>query len=228
MKRILLLTTFMFLGACAAEFNPDLDSFGETGSGTESDSSDSGDTSTSGEDGGSETSDSGSAGDGDGDGDGGGDGDGDTGGPEPYCGDDTVNGNEECDGDNMNGETCETQGFDFGTVSCNQDCTVNRNQCGVGACTQPENGPLSTCEVPQQGLEYCEGGELCLGEPGTTGYCSAGCDTDVECAVPGISGCEAAPRCVMNQCVYECGADYQCPNPMSCVFSEFLNTIICM
>jgi hypothetical protein len=220
-------TTFIFtilLAAGCADFNPDLSGLdgGETGSGT-SGETEGGSTSTTGD------------GDGDGDGDETGSTDGDTSGnpdmgtPDGFCGDGTVNGDEECDSSDMNDETCETQGFDFGDVSCRQDCTVNTDMCGVGTCNpQPQDGPLSPCEVPMQGGGFCEDNEACVGEPGQTGMCSASCSSDVDCAVPGYAGCEAAPRCLMQQCVYECSADYMCPNPMSCVFSEVLQTSICL
>jgi hypothetical protein len=29
----------------------------------------------------------------------------------------------------LNGATCNTKGFDEGTLSCNQDCTFNTNEC---------------------------------------------------------------------------------------------------
>ena len=59
------------------------------------------------------------------------------------------------------------------------------------------------------------------------GFCSGVCEGDVECLLGGdYAGCEAVPGCLMNQCVYECGADYQCPHPMACVWSEVIQRAI--
>ena len=50
-----------------------------------------------------------------------------------YCGDETINGDEVCDGENHNGETCETQGFYGGTLACSDDCMVfDTSECSVG------------------------------------------------------------------------------------------------
>lgn len=231
MKKLILLFTMVMAGC--ASFDPDLsgfDSDGETGSGTSG-----------------MMSETGGDGDGDGDGDTSGETEGestdtgeetDTGTPDPdmggnegFCGDGEVNGVEQCDGQDMGGEDCISQGFDTGTVSCNLDCTVNTDQCGLGFCpAQPQEGALSACDAPQQGQAYCEGGELCLGEPGQEGFCSAECTTDVECALAaGYAGCQAIPRCAMNQCIYECqGLDSDCPNPMSCEWSEVVNKFMCI
>jgi len=230
MKNLLLIFAMAFTSsACAAEFNPDLSSMGDTGSGTSGDSGDDteGDTGSSGtpDMGGSTGDETGSTGDGDTDTEG----ETDTG-EQGFCGDNIVNGNEECDGTDMGGEDCITQGFDNGTASCKLDCTVDTDQCGIGFCPpQPQQGPLSSCEVPEQGFEYCEGGERCLGEPNQTGFCSAECSLDFDCALAvGYAGCNAGPRCVMNTCIYECGFDDDCPNPMKCVWSEVINKAFCI
>jgi len=42
---------------------------------------------------------------------------------EPYCGDGEINSQEECDGNNLNNQTCQSLGFDFGNLSCTNNCT---------------------------------------------------------------------------------------------------------
>ena len=83
---------------------------------------------TGGQDAGTET------GDGDGDpGDGDGDGDGDpttTGGS--VCGDGMVSPGEQCDGDDLNGETCESLGYASGMLACDPvTCTYDASACMV-------------------------------------------------------------------------------------------------
>lgn len=48
------------------------------------------------------------------------------------CGDDAVNGAEECDGTNFAGDTCESLGFAGGELSCTSTCTLV-----VDACSDP-------------------------------------------------------------------------------------------
>lgn len=47
------------------------------------------------------------------------------------CGDGQVDNNEQCDGANLNSQTCATRGFTSGTLTCNIDCTFNTSQCSV-------------------------------------------------------------------------------------------------
>ncbi|MCL5775001.1 MAG: hypothetical protein M1333_02185 [Patescibacteria group bacterium] len=45
------------------------------------------------------------------------------------CGNGVVNLGEQCDGSNLNGQTCASQGFVTGTLSCNANCTFNTSAC---------------------------------------------------------------------------------------------------
>lgn len=44
------------------------------------------------------------------------------------CGNGTIEGTEECDGSNLDGETCESLGYDGGTLSCSE-CSFDTSQC---------------------------------------------------------------------------------------------------
>jgi hypothetical protein len=45
------------------------------------------------------------------------------------CGDDVVNGTEDCDGIAMGMGTCESEGFTGGTLSCAQSCVYDTSAC---------------------------------------------------------------------------------------------------
>jgi hypothetical protein len=45
------------------------------------------------------------------------------------CGNGVQEGAEQCDGGDLNGESCQTQGYNSGTLSCNPDCTFNTSGC---------------------------------------------------------------------------------------------------
>jgi hypothetical protein len=45
------------------------------------------------------------------------------------CGDLQIGAGEDCDGSNLNGRTCATQGFQSGTLSCTASCVFNTTSC---------------------------------------------------------------------------------------------------
>lgn len=46
----------------------------------------------------------------------------------PVCGDGVIEGDEECDGSNLGGETCESKGYDGGALLCNS-CSFEVSEC---------------------------------------------------------------------------------------------------
>ncbi len=50
-----------------------------------------------------------------------------------WCGDDTINGaeGEQCDGTNLNGQTCASQGSAGGTLGCTADCRFDMSGCSA-------------------------------------------------------------------------------------------------
>ena len=48
---------------------------------------------------------------------------------EAVCGDGIISGNEQCDGTNLDGQTCQSLGYYGGTLSCKADCTFNTSGC---------------------------------------------------------------------------------------------------
>lgn len=49
----------------------------------------------------------------------------------PICGNGVVESGEQCDGTNLNGQTCVSRGFTGGTLSCSGSCTFNTASCTV-------------------------------------------------------------------------------------------------
>src|SRR5690606_37689899 len=51
------------------------------------------------------------------------------------CGDSVANGPEVCDGADLLGETCNSQGYDYGTLACAADClSLDATNCRDNAC----------------------------------------------------------------------------------------------
>lgn len=48
------------------------------------------------------------------------------------CGNGTIEAGEQCDGINLNGGTCETLGFDDGTLGCDSNCDFDTTDCSNG------------------------------------------------------------------------------------------------
>ena len=136
------------------------------------------------------------------------------------CGDTVANGTEPCDGNDLKGQDCPMQGFDFGTLTCAVDCTAfdtsacadNRcgdgipfgaEQCDDGDGTNSDTVPdacRSNCTSAGCGDGVVDTGELCdtsdlAGESCTTlGFASG----SLACAGNCTSYDDSA--CVANRC----------------------------
>lgn len=101
-------------------------------------------------------------------------------GPGPTCGDNVVDPGEACDGTNLNGQDCQSQGFEGGILACDvSTCSLvtdNCYRCGDGT----RNGD-ELCDGADLGGATCEslgylGGTLAC-DPGTCAYDISACQT---------------------------------------------------
>jgi hypothetical protein len=97
------------------------------------------------------------------------------------CGNGLVDDDDEvCDGDNLDGETCLSQGFAFGTLGCAPDCTFETASCGNydGDCCSAHVSPDPGCEDGNCTAFIC----------GNDGFC---CNTNWDgiCASAATTGC---------------------------------------
>ena len=58
------------------------------------------------------------------------------------CGDAIIQTGEECDGPNLNGQTCGSQGFSTGSLSCTASCFLNTSAC-TNVASSPSVGSIS-------------------------------------------------------------------------------------
>jgi hypothetical protein len=99
------------------------------------------------------------------------------------CGNGWIDGPEACDGKDLGGKTCASQGFTGGSLSCKANCTLDTAACTGGA--QCGNGAID-------GAEACDGADLggktceSLGFTGGALSCKTGCTLDK-------SGCTGSP-----------------------------------
>ncbi len=107
------------------------------------------------------------------------------------CGDGVVDIGEECDGENLYGNTCATRGYYTGDLTCNVDCTFNETDCG-------DDGYCGDGVINVENGEQCDGdtlgGATCNDAADTHYYggtlrCSDTCEFDYsDCAAAGYCG----------------------------------------
>ena len=98
-----------------------------------------------------------------------------------FCGNNVAEGTELCDGTDLGGESCATQGFDTGTLFCNFDCdgfdtsSCRTFECGNNICELSAGEDCVTCPSDCNGVQG--------GNPGNRYCCGAGGgDTPVNCS----------------------------------------------
>ncbi len=87
----------------------------------------------------------------------------------PTCGDGKARGSEQCDGADLDGESCESLGLGAGTLSCAGDCTFDTTGCG--------GGPVLCGDGVVEGYEECD--------TGADGACPGACSD--QCACPAVA-----------------------------------------
>jgi Zn-dependent metalloprotease len=97
---------------------------------------------------------------------------------QPQCGNGVVEAGEDCDGFDLGGESCSTQGFTGGTLACNATCTFDNSDCATCG-----DGVIS-------GDEACDGADLggadcdSLGLANGVLRCSSACTIDEGACLP--------------------------------------------
>lgn len=89
----------------------------------------------------------------------------------PGCGDAIVNAAEECDGTNLAGQTCVTQGFGSGTLTCDASCAFDTSACAAPFCGDALVNAAEDCDGANLGGANC----VSQGFAGGTLACDASC-----------------------------------------------------
>ncbi len=129
----------------------------------------------------------------------------------PVCGDGTVVAPEECDGADVAGATCESAGFDKGTIACDATtCVLDTSAC------------YSCGDSIAQGDEVCDGSDVggasCTGEgfDGGALACTSGCALDtsgctrISCGngiVEGTEECDDDGLLALDGCSSNCSIE---------------------
>jgi len=104
-----------------------------------------------------------------------------------FCGNNIQETGELCDGADLGGESCQTQGFDAGTLVCQSDCQgfdtsgCRAFQCGNSICEPAAGEDCLSCEADCNGVQS--------GNPGNRYCCGDGDgDSPVDCSDPRCTG----------------------------------------
>ncbi|MCD4759496.1 hypothetical protein K8R33_01255 [archaeon] len=141
--------------------------------------------------------------------------------PKDVCGDGFLDSGEVCEGGNLNGETCASQGFDSGTLACSGDCTFDTggcvdssSSCGDGVCDEGEN--CGDCPGDCEGVigsPACASGEVC-----NVVFGSGSCDVaDPSCGDGVVDGNEVCDKGSNIESV----SDDVFPNEETCITEGF-------
>jgi hypothetical protein len=105
---------------------------------------------------------------------------------EPTCGNGAIDEREQCDGDDLDGASCESLELGTGTLACDDRCAFDASGCTMFTCG----------DGMQQGAEACDGrdlgGEDCISQGFETGVLLCADD----CSALDATGCLAVPDCV--------------------------------
>lgn len=114
----------------------------------------------------------------------------------PVCGDGTVEGLEQCDLDDANGNTCISIGHQGGQLACTAGCEFDTSGCSGAApiCGDGKAVGLEECDGPDSGLLSCADFGFTAGSLGCDSGCkyeTSGCtNTNSLYDLDGASGCE--------------------------------------
>jgi hypothetical protein len=112
----------------------------------------------------------------------------------PLCGNGVIDSGEQCDGTNLNNQTCAAFGYTSGNVSCNSDCTLNTSGCftppppGGGGGGGGGGVPSSVTQVTFRGVAYPGSPVILLRDGQQIARVNAGPDARFELGVSGLAG----------------------------------------
>jgi hypothetical protein len=79
--------------------------------------------------------------------------------PVVLCGNGEIDAPEECDGFNLNSQTCQTQGFTGGVIKCDPTCILDKSMCTSPSCGDGTVDMGEECDCGNQGAS-CTGPQL--------------------------------------------------------------------
>jgi cysteine-rich repeat protein len=141
----------------------------------------------------------------------------------PSCGNGVWNPGEACDGADLHGGTCQSQGFAGGTLACSAGCTYDTSGCLASVCPNGVREGGEECDGSDFGGQTCASFGFVAGSLSCTASCTistAGCTN----AVCGNSAVEAGEQCDDGNTSSGDGCSATCQWESTCTADE---TITC-
>jgi len=108
------------------------------------------------------------------------------------CGNGIREGNEQCDGSDLGGQTCQSRGYASGSLSCNTNCIFNTSQCTSGGGGGGGGGgwipPPAIAQVIFTGKAYPKSAVTLLKDAQIVTTTVAGTDANFQISLSGLSG----------------------------------------
>ncbi|TDI33538.1 MAG: hypothetical protein E2P03_04850 [Acidobacteria bacterium] len=122
----------------------------------------------------------------------------------PTCGDGVAECGEICDGTDLAGESCQSQGFDTGSLACDGTCDgFDTSACSNFVCGNGVREGSEECDGADLGGATCSGQGCTGGTPSCNGDCTLDISTCTGCPVCDNDGtCETGEDC--NNCANDC------------------------
>jgi hypothetical protein len=122
--------------------------------------------------------------------------------PAPVCGNSVAEAGEDCDGPDLGGGTCATEGFDYGSLLCTGSCTYDTTSCAL------------SCDPVAQ---TCGVGNGCYHLDTSTAACAAAGATPHGGACTFVNNCVAGATCNAGFCAQYCDTTSpSCPIATTC------------
>ena len=135
----------------------------------------------------------------------------------PVCGNNLAQAPEDCDGVDLGGGTCATEGFDYGTLAC------------TGACTFDTSGCALSCDPVAQ---TCGGGQGCYHFDTTAAACAAAGSDPLDAPCTFLNDCGVGAVCSSGFCKQYCDTSApSCPVSTTCTsigFVPYPNSGLCL
>lgn len=104
-----------------------------------------------------------------------------------FCGDGIVEGDEQCDGVDLNGQTCAGLGYTGGTSSCNTNCTFYVSDCTTDGGSGGGFVPPPVTSVIFSGRAYPQSSVTILKDAQISATTTAGADANFQISISGLS-----------------------------------------
>jgi hypothetical protein len=140
---------------------------------------------------------------------------------QPTCGNGVVEGSEECDGEDLDGNDCTDLGYEGGTLACSDQCTFDTSACeGGGVCGNGIIDENEECDGDDLDGQTCadlgfDGGTLACNDTDcmfdTSGCCDDTCTTadETRCASDIVQTCVESNGCLLWEDTEDCAASNQ-------------------